>query len=94
MSEADILLKNTDKIHTTEMGLVRIKKNLELDVADVIQWCRRQIERPESNIYRQGKNWYIEIDNNVITVNAYSYTVITAHKRNKETLNNEPIYNA
>ena len=29
---------------------------------------------------RKGKNWYITIDNCIITVNAYSYTVITAHK--------------
>lgn len=31
------------------------------------------------HIYRQGKNWYCEIDNIRITVNACSYTIITAH---------------
>ncbi|HRF36049.1 MAG TPA: DUF3781 domain-containing protein, partial [Clostridia bacterium] len=29
---------------------------------------------------RQGKNWYATIDNVKITINAHSYTIITAHK--------------
>jgi len=31
-------------------------------------------------IGRQGKNWYAQIDGCIITVNASSYTIITAHK--------------
>ena len=31
-------------------------------------------------IIRKGKNWYVSIDDIIITVNAYSYTIITAHK--------------
>ncbi|MCM1040463.1 MAG: DUF3781 domain-containing protein [Ruminococcus sp.] len=31
------------------------------------------------NIYRQGKNWYCEVEGIKITVNAHSYTIITAH---------------
>ena len=31
------------------------------------------------NIYKQGKNWYCKIDNIKITINSYSYTIITAH---------------
>ena len=30
-------------------------------------------------IYKEGKNWHCEIDNIRITVNSYSYTIITAH---------------
>ncbi|WP_288834306.1 DUF3781 domain-containing protein, partial [uncultured Catenibacterium sp.] len=26
-----------------------------------------------------GKNWYCEIENIIITINSYSYTIITAH---------------
>ena len=37
-----------------------------------------------NSIIRKGKNWYINSDNYVITVNAYSYTIITAHKVNSE----------
>lgn len=32
-----------------------------------------------SNIYKEGKNYYCEIDNIVITINSYSYTIIPAH---------------
>ena len=33
------LIKNLDKIHTTELGTLRIKKNLSLDTPDLISWC-------------------------------------------------------
>ena len=37
----EILLSNIDKVHTTEMGIDRIKKNLRLDTDDVVEWCRK-----------------------------------------------------
>lgn len=74
------LLLNLDKIHTTELGVNRIRKNLSLDVEDVTEWCREKIKKPDASISRKGKNWYIEADGCIITVNAYSYTIITAHK--------------
>ncbi|WP_238917456.1 DUF3781 domain-containing protein [Clostridium sp. YIM B02555] len=74
------LISNLDKLHTTDLGVVRIKKNLSLDVDDVISWCREKIENQNALITRRGKNWYINIDDCEITVNAYSYTIITAHK--------------
>ncbi|WP_164468658.1 DUF3781 domain-containing protein [Clostridium botulinum] len=74
------LIQNLDKLHTTELGVGRIKKNLSLDVDDVVKWCRDKILNPNSMIDRKGKNWYIDIENCEITVNAYSYTIITAHK--------------
>lgn len=72
------LLTNLDKIHTTELGAGRIKKNLGLDIADVAAWCRQKIESTD-NIVRNGKNWYIYFDDFVITMNAHSFTIITAH---------------
>ncbi len=72
-------LSNIDKIHTTEIGLNRINKNLELDVSDVVQYCKNKILDENCKIYKQGKNWYCEIDNVKITINSYSYTIITAH---------------
>ncbi|MFT8351592.1 DUF3781 domain-containing protein [Clostridium saccharoperbutylacetonicum] len=74
------LISNLDKLHTTDLGVVRIKRNLSLDVDDVISWCREKIENQNALITRRGKNWYINIDDYEITVNAYSYTIITAHK--------------
>jgi len=76
----DILLSNIDKIHTTEMGIDRIKKNLKLNTNDVVEFCKNKILDKNCNIYKQGKNWYCEIDNIKITINSYSYTIITAHK--------------
>ena len=75
------LLDNIEKLHTTPMGVDRIRRNLSLgdDVKDVVAFCRQKILAPTANISRQGKNWYVKIDGCVITVNAYSYTIITAH---------------
>lgn len=75
----DILLSNIDKIHTTEMGIDRIKKNLKLDTNDVVEFCKNKILDKNCDIYKQGKNWYSEIDNIKIAINSYSYTIITAH---------------
>ncbi len=74
------LIENIGKLHTTEMGVDRIKKNLSLDVDNVVTWCRGKIQNPNATILRKGKNWYIHIDACEITVNASSYTIITAHK--------------
>lgn len=83
MNDSAILVDNIDKIHTTEMGIDRIKRNLKLDDVDVVGYCKDLIMDEACLIYRQGKNWYCEIANIKITVNAYSYTIITAHIKNK-----------
>ena len=80
MSVSNELLNNLDKLRTTELGIVRIKRNLSLDTDDVVEWCRNKINSDNAVIKRNGKNWYITIDACIITVNAYSYTIITAHK--------------
>ena len=75
----EILLSNLGKIHTTKMGIDRIKRILNLDTSDVVNYCKNKILDKDCNIYKQGKNWYCEIDNIKITINSYSYTIITAH---------------
>lgn len=82
--DKEVLLSNIDKVHTTEMGIDRIKKNLKLDTNDVIDYCKNKVLDKNCNIYRQGKNWYCEIDNIKITINSYSYTIITAHKLKRQ----------
>ncbi len=77
------LLKNLDKLHTTELGIERIKRNLSLDIDDVVVWCKDKIGSPDTAITRNGKNWYVSISGYILTVNAYSYTIITAHKDNR-----------
>ena len=79
MNDKKILLKNINQIHTTEMGIDRIKKNLKLEINDVVEYCKNKILNKNCNIYKQGKNWYCVIDNIIITINSFSYTIITAH---------------
>lgn len=80
MKNKDVLLANFDKIHTTKMGVERIRNNLNLTTSNVVDYCKNKILDESSNIYKQGKNWYCEIDNIKITINSFSYTIITAHK--------------
>jgi hypothetical protein len=80
MNNREVLLSNMNKVHTTEMGIDRIKRNLGLEAEDIICWCQKLIQKEKSIIIRKGKNWCVEIDGVMITINAYSYTIITAHK--------------
>lgn len=77
--EEKILFDNLGKLHTTPMGVDRIKRNLKIDTDDVVEYCKDKILEKSCHIYKQGKNWYCEVDNIKITVNSYSYTIITAH---------------
>lgn len=77
-----VLAAHLDALHTTPMGAERIRRNLGLQTDDVVAWCKAQITDPNCNITRVGKNWYCEHAGAAarITVNATSYTIITAHR--------------
>lgn len=77
------LLRNLDNVHTTEMGVDRIKRNIEVDVEDIVKYCIDKIKQENAVIERKGKNYYVTVDGIIITVNASSYTIITAHKEKK-----------
>jgi GNAT superfamily N-acetyltransferase len=79
------LLTNLDKLHSTELGVKRIVKNLDLHDLDIIGWCKQKIEKADS-IIRKGKNWYVYVGNTVLTINAHSFTIITAHRNKTENL--------
>lgn len=81
MESKEILLSNIDKLHTTEMGIERIKRNIKINTENVVKYCKEKILDNNCNIYKQGKNWYCEVDNIIITVNSYSYTIITVHTK-------------
>lgn len=74
------LIRNIFKIHTTNLGISRIKKNLGIN-EEIISYCKNIILNPNSLIYQKGKNWYVELDSIILTINASSYTIITAHKK-------------
>lgn len=79
------LIENIHRLHTTVMGAERIKRNLQIASGDVVPWCMVQILERAAKIEQQGKNWYVTtVDGNRITVNAHSYTIITAHKAKEQ----------
>ena len=47
------LMQNLEKIRTTELGVLRIKRNLELETNDVVKWCKNKIKK--ENEPPQGK---------------------------------------
>lgn len=73
------LLENIDKIHTTEMGIGRIQKNLGI-TEEQVSYCISKLQKKDSTVSKEGKNYYVEVDNCRITINSSSFTIITAHK--------------
>lgn len=80
MNVGNELYNHLDKLHTTELGEIRIKRNLSIETDNVVEWCRNKINSADAIASRSGKNWYVNVDNCIFTVNANSYTIITAHK--------------
>jgi len=74
------LLASLEKLRTTELGVLRIKQNLGLTDDDVVAWCKEKTILADKIIHK-GKNWYVYAGDAVITINAHSYTIITAHKQ-------------
>ena len=72
------LVYNINKIHTTKLGIERIKNKLQID-NDVVDYLKNKIQDKNSIIYKKGKNYYCEIDDIIITINSYNYCMITAH---------------
>ena len=79
MNNSQILINSLNKIHTTKMGIDRLKKNLRINTKDVVEFSKNKLTNKNCNIYQKGKNWYCEIDDIIITINSNSYTIITAH---------------
>ena len=73
------LISNIDKIHTTEMGVGRICRNLEID-EEPVNYCIKKLKQDNSIVTKEGKNYYVEVDDCIITINSSSFTIITAHK--------------
>ena len=75
----EILLENVNKIHTTEMGIGRIQKNLGID-DEPVSYCISKLKQDNSQVIKEGKNYYVIVDDCRITINSSSFTIITAHK--------------
>ena len=77
-----VLLDNIDKIHTTEMGVGRIQKNLRI-TEEPVGYCISKLKQDNSSVIKEGKNYYVNVDGCRITINSSSFTIITAHKEKK-----------
>ena len=75
----NVLLENVDKIHTTEMGVGRIQRNLGID-EEPVSYCISKLKQANSVVTKEGKNYYVNVDDCTITINSSSFTIITAHK--------------
>ena len=78
------LIGQLGRLHTTELGEQRIRRNPGLDTGDAVEHCRTLIRDRRCVICRRGKNWYCRLDGVTVTVNAQSLTVITAHREGRQ----------
>ena len=78
--DKEILTKNINKIHTTTLGVARIRKNLDLKDDDVVPYIKEILLNENTFIYKKGKNYYCTNNNIIITINSYSFTIITVNK--------------
>lgn len=77
----DELTDNINMIHTTQLGIGRIKNNIDLDDStDVVEYCIKIIKDENSSVTKKGKNYYVTCNNIILTINSSSFTIITAHK--------------
>ena len=74
------LLENVDRIHTTEMGVKRIQGNLGIS-EEPVGYCISKLEKEDSVVKKEGKNYYVHVDECIITINSSSFTIITAHQK-------------
>ena len=78
--QKETLLENVEKIHTTEMGVGRIQKNLGIS-DEPVNYCISKLKQENSVVTKEGKNYYVDVDDCIITINSSSFTIITAHKK-------------
>lgn len=49
------LLNTIDKIHTTELGVERIRRNLKLDNEDIVEYCRDILKNKNMKLKKKVK---------------------------------------
>lgn len=68
------------ELHTTKGGEEKIYNNIGVTFNNLIQQMLIASEKEEIHTKTKGKNIYIEFNSIVVTINANSKTIITAHK--------------
>ena len=62
------------------MVINRIQSNLEIR-SEPVSYCISKLKKENTKVTKKGKNYYIDVDDCIITVNSNSFTIITAHKK-------------
>ena len=53
----------------------------QIDTFETVDITSIDLKNKDTITYKKGKNYYCETDNLIITINSYSYTIITAHTK-------------
>lgn len=67
-----------DKLHISDAGTARVRRNLKMPDTDLVQWCKETVQQADL-IITQGKYCYVYRQGVVITVRLPAKTIITAH---------------
>ena len=74
----EALLAALPRLHTTPLGLTRLRHNLCLsEDTDPVAFCRDLLSREDCTVLHLGKNLYCRAENVLLTIHARSYTLIT-----------------
>lgn len=58
-----------------------ISGNSNINLEDVVEYCKNKISDKNCKISREGKNWVCITDDIKILVNTCSYMIVSAKKR-------------
>ncbi|WP_458405269.1 DUF3781 domain-containing protein [Methanobrevibacter sp.] len=57
-----------------------MQKNLGI-ISEPVSYCISKLKQRDSVVSKEGKNYYVESEDCIITINSSSFTIITAHKK-------------
>ena len=81
LQEKETLLAALPRLHTTPLGLTRLRRNLCLsEDTDPVAFCRDLLSREDCTVLHLGKNLYCRAENVLLTIHARSYTLITGRR--------------
>jgi len=49
-------------------------------IEEPVSYCISKLKQENSEVVKKGKNYYVNVDDCIITINSSSFTIITAHK--------------
>ena len=79
-SPKEEMLNRVEELHTTPMGYIRINSIFQKD-DECISYIKEILKDPSTDVIRLGKNYYLYCKDYIVTINASSFTIITARNR-------------